>query len=175
MADTKHCSKCGKTKPVTEFYKHPTSRDRLQYQCRTCQSARMAAWRAANREKARAAGRRHSQGRGRERRIEAYGITAEDYAAQVARQDGRCVICRRKPSSKRLHIDHDHACCPKGGSCGKCVRGLLCVSCNHKMFGFICQESTKGTAHAIEVLERAIAYLRGELPEQQGFGVDRAA
>lgn len=96
----------------------------------------------------------------------AYGITPEQYDEQVKRQDGRCLICRRR-SRKSLAMDHDHSCCPRKGSCGRCLRGLLCADCNRRMLGGICQETTKGTAHAIEVLERAIAYLRGELPEQE--------
>ena len=48
------------------------------------------------------------------------------------------------------HIDHDRAHCPDSGSCGKCIRGILCVNCNILI------------AHAhddIGVLQRSISYL----------------
>lgn len=40
----------------------------------------------------------------------------------------------RLPGQRRrgalLTVDHDHACCPGDRSCGRCVRGFLCVYCN---------------------------------------------
>lgn len=47
-----------------------------------------------------------------------YGIPIEFYDALLARQDGRCYVCRRKPRKVRLAVDHDHLT-------GE-VRGLLC-------------------------------------------------
>lgn len=40
-----------------------------------------------------------------------------------------CQICGEVPEVN-YHVDHDHACCPGNGSCGKCVRGVVCVRCN---------------------------------------------
>ena len=43
-------------------------------------------------------------------------------------KDG-CQICGEVPEVN-YHVDHDHACCPGNGSCGKCVRGVVCARCN---------------------------------------------
>lgn len=65
-----------------------------------------------------------------------YSITVEQYEARLAEQGGCCAICGRtqEENGARLSVDHDHECCPmKGRSCGKCIRGLLCNSCNTGM------------------------------------------
>lgn len=67
-----------------------------------------------------------------------FGITPEQYAALLAYQGGKCAGCgvTECPSGKRLSVDHDHACCPPNyggmttGACGRCVRGLACITCN---------------------------------------------
>src|SRR5689334_12217251 len=53
-----------------------------------------------------------------------YRITPDHYAALLARQGGRCAICRgAEPGAGRdWHVDH----CHETGL----VRGLLCVHCN---------------------------------------------
>ena len=56
-----------------------------------------------------------------------YGITAADYDELLKLQGGKCAICRRRPKSKRLAVDHSH----KTGE----VRGLLCSRCNHDLMG----------------------------------------
>lgn len=67
-----------------------------------------------------------------------YGKTPEEIEAMSQAQEHRCAICR-EPFGQELKrsIDHDHACCPGGGSCGKCVRALLCTSCNHGLGKFL--------------------------------------
>lgn len=69
-----------------------------------------------------------------------YKLTIEKYDALLAAQGGRCAICLtdvpRDPRTDRLHVDHDHACCPGKTSCGKCIRGLLCHACNTALGNF---------------------------------------
>lgn len=60
-----------------------------------------------------------------------YGLRPGEYERILALQGGVCYLCRRaKGTTKKLAVDHDHACCPETPACGKCVRGLLCGPCN---------------------------------------------
>lgn len=72
----------------------------------------------------------------RRQRAKNMGMTPAQLDALYAKYDSRCGVCgvheSEVPSKyAKLHIDHDHTCCPGAGkSCGKCVRGLLCPRCN---------------------------------------------
>jgi Recombination endonuclease VII len=68
-----------------------------------------------------------------------YGMTPEKYDKQLREQNYHCALCAEKEgdAGRRLHIDHNHACCsvgpPKGRTCGECNRGLLCGTCNRAL------------------------------------------
>lgn len=81
--------------------------------------------------------------------IRNFGLTLEQYNKMHDAQDGKCAICNnpetitRNGKVRMLAVDHCH-------DSGK-VRGLLCGNCN-PMIGY--------AKDKIEVLERAIVYLR---------------
>lgn len=79
-----------------------------------------------------------------------YHITLERYNELLQVQGGHCALCPAVPDKhvKKLHVDHDHNCCPGKRSCGKCVRGVLCVNCN----------STLGRVEQIGLPELAAYY-----------------
>ena len=80
-------------------------------------------------------------------------IGVDDYNKLFNKQHGKCAICSKLMSiNKRLHIDHDHKCCPGKRSCGKCIRGLLCNRCNF-ILG-LCDESTLVLKEAIRYIEK---------------------
>jgi hypothetical protein len=56
-----------------------------------------------------------------------YGITLEDYNAMVARQNGLCALCQRRPV-ERLCVDHCHDTLM--------LRLLLCRTCNGGLGNF---------------------------------------
>jgi hypothetical protein len=91
-------------------------------------AARCAAYRSnpAKRERARqktAEWVRQNPGRVHARHLKhKYGMTVQAFDEMMAKQEGRCAICRTKIKGKRLCVDHEHA----SGE----IRGLLCGHCN---------------------------------------------
>ena len=60
-----------------------------------------------------------------------FGITESDYEFLLAQQEGKCALCRRPPSGRKLAIDHNHSHhSEKHQACNECIRGLLCSGCN---------------------------------------------
>jgi hypothetical protein len=97
-----------------------------------------------------------------------YGMGRGWYVETLAKQNGHCALCPAKinPGKRtgRFCVDHDHACCPgRIGSCGKCVRGLLCHGCNVKLGhleDFLRQVWAAPPSKPGTWLEKALAYLQ---------------
>lgn len=151
----KTCTHCHSEKSREEFTRMSAARDGRSPWCRMCTRADGRRYRAANAEGLRAKRQRayrrdpvaslarseawkvanperHRFLQRRSHLKQRYGLSPGAYDGMLAAQGGACGMCR-KPSSKRLHVDHDHQCCPGVTSCGQCVRGLLCQACNVRL------------------------------------------
>lgn len=100
----KVCRGCGVWKPESDFSPNNRTGDGLARICKSCRIG------VSTRSR--------------------HNLKPGQYADMLARQGGRCALCQKEPDSHRLFVDHDHACCPGAGSCGQCVRSLLCRTCN---------------------------------------------
>jgi hypothetical protein len=80
------------------------------------------------------------------------GLTVESYTAMWEKQNRCCAVCRTPLEllSRNTTVDHDHRCCAKNRSCGKCVRALLCRHCNIGL-GFF--------KDSVSTLQKFITYL----------------
>lgn len=119
----KKCSKCREVLPLDDFPNHANRHDGKAESCKECRS-----WGHLMRR---------------------YKLDKEAYSELVESQGGRCAICGTVPDGK-LHVDHNHSCCPGFNTCGQCVRGLLCMNCN------------RGIGHMqddVEILKSAVKYL----------------
>lgn len=118
----KTCSTCRAELPATAYHRSRSTRDGLDPRCKPCRKT---------------AGQRHTTDVELKRtnsRLRVYGITAAEYVALDAAQDGLCAICAQpetmtyRGTVKQLSVDHDH-------ETGK-VRGLLCAACNFALGKF---------------------------------------
>lgn len=53
-----------------------------------------------------------------------FKLSKDDYFSMLSRGCDSC------GSFSRLCIDHDYSCCSGQMTCGRCIRGVLCGSCN---------------------------------------------
>lgn len=110
------CGTCSQYLPWSEYDGGAQTRNGKRTSCRTCS------------------------------RVYKYGLTRITYEALLDAQDGRCRGCSRT-FVKTPQVDHDRACCPrKTGTCGRCVRGLLCGPCNRAL-GMV--EDNVATLHSL--------------------------
>jgi hypothetical protein len=103
----KKCTKCGETKPLTEFYKQTHGKAGRHSYCKPCSrdSVRPASWRTQ-------------------------GIDPQRAAAVLRSHTGLCDVCGvDSPGvSKAWSVDHCH-------STGV-IRGVLCSACNRGLGAF---------------------------------------
>lgn len=148
------CNKCGNIKDHSDFYEDKSATCNYESSCKECRGVdRKERW------KNNLNGHRDKDGARKaewtpERRIEwlhgqfvyklnrDFHITEDQYNWLLEQQSGVCFLCKepetrvhhRNGEVMRLAIDHDHRCCTESAkSCGKCIRSLLCYSCNMLM------------------------------------------
>lgn len=117
----KQCTSCREWLDLSEYTKHSTTVDGLSRVCCQCQRDHML------RKK--------------------YKLSLADYNTRLVKQGGHCATC---PAVDRLHVDHDHSCCPGEKSCGQCVRDILCHRCNSTL-GFV--------DDSLELLSNLVTYI----------------
>lgn len=84
--------------------------------------------------------------------LKTFKLTPEQFDQMLAEQGGVCAVCKGEATGmwKSFHVDHNHGCCAGKGSCGKCIRGLLCYNCNAGI-GLLRESSS--------IVESALTYL----------------
>lgn len=170
----KFCGRCRTDKPVDGFNKNSSRKDGLATQCKDCHKEYQQEYQKrgyVKKRQAKTALERYHRLTSEEKKkynsnarrkawhlMGSYKKTLEWYSETVEAQGGRCAICEEDPSDQEfLSVDHDHSCCPGGKSCGNCVRGLLCRSCNFAL----------GVLEKEDFVQRGMSYLKQWMIEKE--------
>ena len=121
------CSKCNIPKNDAEFdFRNDYQNFRLE--CHDCRSNQKRSYYQNNKDSIWA-----------KNLFRNYNLTKEQFDNRLKEQGYKCACCGTDTPNGHgnWHVDHDHSCCPqKKKSCGKCIRGLICASCNIGMGTF---------------------------------------
>ena len=144
----KCCSKCFQELPFSRFGNHSQGKYKLRAECKECKKKYYTEYRQRTIA---------TQQVRKNRLLTVYKISIEEYNELFDKQKGVCAICCKPEKIVsndkiiNLSVDHDHSCCLGKKSCGKCIRGLLCHSCNTGIGRFY---------DDINLLNSAIVYLQ---------------
>lgn len=143
---SRHCKRCGTTKPALEFHRSKSGPGGLTFYCKACNFAYGSEYKAKDPEACRAKQARRSY---KHLLRTKFNLTVEQYEALLSGQDGVCAICRRPEIARSktgalrtLSVDH----CHRTGA----RRGLLCDACNKGIGAF--QDDTERLAAAADYL-----------------------
>lgn len=150
------CRQCKEDLDISLFVKDRSSPSGIKRVCKTCHSEARRKYTSGNLDKVQKINRAWvaaNPEKIQRYRLNKYNISLELYLSMLETQGGKCAVCLNSfGKSKALcpRVDHDHSCCEGQKSCGKCIRGLLCDSCN-VLLGRIRDNTT--------ILQRGISYL----------------
>lgn len=103
----KKCNTCLVFKEESEFNGNKNLVDGLDHKCRACKRVYHQTLRWTK-----------------------HGIDKEFFDKMLEDQNYRCAICEEQFEDGSQNVDHDHTHCSGSYGCIKCVRAILCNSCN---------------------------------------------
>lgn len=159
----KTCRGCGEVKSIENFMETWNNQRNRYYRVSKCDDCRQAKkrddWHRQADEHSVRRRTRYAEDPAYRRRLlsnqykSKYGISLDERDALLASQGGRCAACETEdPGPKGWMTDHDHACCPTPETCGKCIRGIVCMPCNLALGH--CGDSVERLRALIEYLAR---------------------